>query len=217
MNKVSTILRALLTAAILMLPAPVTSRAEIIDRILAVVDRELITMSDVAAALRLGLVAEPPPTTDAVRETLDALIARQLVLAEVNRYQPPEPSAQQIQADVDEIAARFRTPQELQQALVQSGLTLEQLRLRVRDDRRIEAYVSQRFGAAIQPSEQEVADYYRTHAADLSSAAGLPPLDDVRQAIRARLAGARRSALVKGWLEGLRRRTEIADLYVPAR
>jgi peptidyl-prolyl cis-trans isomerase SurA len=207
----------LVLAAASMLLTPLTSGAEIIDRILAVVDRELITMSDVSAALLLGLVAEPDAGTDAVRGALDALIARQLELGEVNRYQPPEPPAQRIQAALAEITARFRTPEELQQALALSGLTLEQLRLRVRDDLRIEAYLSQRFGAAIQPSEQEVADYYRTHAAELSAGAGPPPFDDVRQTIQARLAGGRRSALIRDWLDGLRRRTEIADLYVATR
>jgi peptidyl-prolyl cis-trans isomerase SurA len=207
----------LVLAAASMLLTPLSSGAEIIDRILAVVDRELITMSDVGAALRLGLVAEPRAGTDAVRETLDALIARQLELGEVKRYQPPEPPVQRIQAALEGITARFRTPEELQQALALSGMTLEQLRLRLRDDLLIEAYVSQRFGAAIQPSEQEVADYYRTHGAELAAGGGLPPFDDVRQTIQARLAGGRRSAIIRDWLDGLRRRTEIADLYVATR
>ena len=197
--------------------APPASHAEIIDRILAVVDRELITLSDVLAALRLGLAPQPAAGTDPVRGTLDALIARQLELTEASRYQPPEPAPAQIQAGLDAIAARFRTPEELQQALNQSGLTTDQLRLRVRDDLRIEAYLSQRFGAAVQPSDQEVVEYYRTHAAELSTAAGVPPLEEVRQDIRTRLSAARRMALVADWVEGLRRRTEIADLYVEGR
>ena len=209
-------LRRAIAAASLTVLLPTTSGAEVIDRILAVVDRELITMSDVVAAQRLGL-AESPPGDDPTRRTLDALIARQLELAEANRYMPSEPTPAQIQDALAAITSRFRTAQELEEALVQTGLTAEQLRLRVRDDLRIEAYLNQRFGAAVQPSEQEVANYYRTHAAELATAAGVPPLDDVRQAIRSRLAGTRRAALVTEWLEGLRRRTEIADLYVSPR
>jgi peptidyl-prolyl cis-trans isomerase SurA len=207
-------LRRVITVGALTLLLWDTSRAEVIDRILAVVDRELITMSDVVAAQRLGLAAQPPAGNDPIRHTLDALIERQLELAEANRYMPPEPTAAQIQDALATVSSRFRTAQELEEALAQTGLTPEQLRLRVRDDLRIEAYLNQRFGAAIQPSEQEVVAYYRTHGAELSTAAGVPPLDDVRQAIRSRLAAARRASLATEWLEGLRRRTEIADLYV---
>ena len=82
---------------VLVAAATLPARADVIDRILAVVGRDLITLSDTAAALRLGLVPPPPSGRDVVRTTLDALIARQLELAEANRYQPPEPAA----ADVD--------------------------------------------------------------------------------------------------------------------
>ncbi len=210
-------LRRAMAVTSLTLLLTTTSGAEVIDRILAVVDRELITLSDVVAAQRLGLAAEPPPGNDPIRSTLDALIARQLELAEANRYMPAEPTPAQIQDALAAVSSRFRTAQELEETLAQSGLTAELLRLRVRDDLRIEAYLNQRFGAAVQPSEQEVIAYYRTHGAELSTAAGVPPLDDVRQAIQSRLASARRAVLVTEWLEGLRRRTEIADLYVSPR
>jgi hypothetical protein len=205
---------ALVVVAILL---PAAGRAEVIDRILAVVDRELLTLSDVAAALRLGLVDPPSSGADAVRATLDALIARQLELGEATRYQPPEPPQAQIQARLDAVRSRFRTPSEFEQALVQTGLSEDQLRLRFRDDLRIEAYLNQRFGAARQPSEQEVVEYYRAHAADFSTAAGVRPFADVRDDLRSRLAALQRTTLIKEWLEGLRRRTEVTDLYVADR
>jgi hypothetical protein len=205
------LLRAVaLVAVVLLLQA--SGRAEIIDRILAVVDRELITLSDVSAALRLGLVPAPQQGSDAVRVALDALIARQLELAEANRYQPPEPSPAQVQARLD--AVRSRMPTAFEQTLVQTGLAEDQLRLWLRDDLRIEAYLGQRFSATRQPSDQEVVEYYRAHAAEFSTAAGVRPFAEVRDGIRSRLAAAQRATLVTEWLEGLRRRTQIADVYV---
>ena len=79
-----------LGAAVSLMPA--AARGEVIDRILAVVNRELITLSDVAAAIRLGLVSVPQEGSDPTRAVLDALIDRQLELGETNRYQPPEPA-----------------------------------------------------------------------------------------------------------------------------
>jgi hypothetical protein len=190
------------------------ARAEVIDRILAVVDREIVMLSDVGAALRFGLVAAPAGGGDAVRVALDALIARQLELGEANRYQPPEPAREQIDARVEAVRARFRTAQDFDQALAQTGLTADRLRARLRDDLRVEAYLNQRFGGAREPSDQEIADYYRAHAAEFSAGGTLRPLADARPDIRSRLAALQRQALMKEWLEALRRRTEISDLYV---
>ena len=197
--------------------AAIPARADVIDRILAVVGRELITLSDVTAALKLGLVPPPPPGADAVRDTLDALIARQLELVEANRYQPPEPPAADIEARLDAIRSRAGTPEALSATLAQSGLLEEQLRSRLRDDLRIEGFLAQRFGSARQPSDPELQAYYRTHQADYTTAAGVRPFSDVREAIRAEVSATQRSTAISEWLEGLRRRTEIADLYVAAR
>jgi hypothetical protein len=71
---------------------PSTASAEIIDRILAVVDREIITLSDVNGAIRLGLVDVPLGTIDATQAALDRRIERRLTLTEVERYAPPEPA-----------------------------------------------------------------------------------------------------------------------------
>ena len=73
-------------------------RAQIIDRVLAVVVAEPITLSDVTAAMRFGFVPEAPGGQDRVRAALDALIERRLQLVEVNRYLPPEPPAAEVDA-----------------------------------------------------------------------------------------------------------------------
>ena len=82
-------------------------RAQIIDRVLAVVVGEPITLSDVTAAIRLGLVPAPAGGEDRVQVALTALIERQLELIEVNRYVPPEPSAAQVEAGLAQVRARF--------------------------------------------------------------------------------------------------------------
>ena len=69
------------------------ARAEVIDRVLAVVGGQLITLTDVIAARDLRLVA-PPTGADPTRDLLSKLIDRELVLAEVERYAPPEPTAE---------------------------------------------------------------------------------------------------------------------------
>src|SRR4029077_16972431 len=77
--------------------------AETIDRVLAVVAGQLITLSDVTAATDLGLQTAEG-AADPVRAVLTKLIDRELVLAEVDRYAPAEPTT----LDVDREVLRVR-------------------------------------------------------------------------------------------------------------
>ena len=192
-----------------------TGRAEIIDRILAVVEGQLITLSDVRAVTRLGL--EPlAGQGDQVRIVLDVLINRQLMLVEVERYAPPEPASAAIENRLKAIQTRFPDMLAFVTTLHQVGMTEEHLRRYVRDALRIEAYLQQRFTATIQPADDEIAGYYRLHAEEYTRAGKLAPYPDVRADVRARLVEQRRDVLVRDWLAGLRRRADIVDLYVLA-
>ena len=210
------ILRTTVAVGVLLL-LPAAVGAEIIDRILAVVGGELIMLSDANLARRLGLVPASTTDPDPVRTALDALIERQLQLIEVNRYVPPEPGDAAIQARLAAVRSRFASDDELDAVLAQYGLTREQLRLRLRDDLRIESYLSQRFDAAIQPTDEDVIAYYRAHQAEFTKDGVPRPYIEVRDDIRARLARERRSAAMRDWLAGLRRRVEISDLYLAAK
>src|SRR5579862_6227342 len=88
-------------------PRPAAA-AEIVDRVLAVVGGEVIMLSDVTAAQVLGFVV-PSARADSTREVLSRLIDRALMLAEVNRYAPPDPPAEQIADGLRAIRGRFAT------------------------------------------------------------------------------------------------------------
>lgn len=205
------------TALLTLVGLAVAPRAEIIDRILAVVEGQLITLSDVRAVTRLGL--EPGVRDggeDPVRRTLDALIDRQLVLVEVERYAPPEPAPASVESRLKALHARFPDMLAFVTTLHQVGMTEEHLRRYVRDALRIDAYLQQRFAATIQPADDEIAEYYRLHAEDYTRDGKLAPYAEVRALVRARLIDERRDVLVREWLAGLRRRADIVDLYVLA-
>ena len=203
----------LLTLLLLALLTPAAARAELIDRVLAVVEGQLITLSDVRAVTLLG-VETVPPGPDQIRGALDKLIDRQLMLVEVDRYGPPEPAPSTIEAGVQVVRGRFRDVLEFETTLHRIGLTLEHLRRYVRDSLRIESYLQQRFTAAIQPSEDEIGAYYRQHAQDFAGAGTPRPYDEVRSEVRRRLIEERRATLVREWLGGLRRRANLVDLYL---
>ncbi len=183
-------------------------RAQLIDRVLAVVDGAPITLSDVNAAVQLGLV-DPAAKPGDERAALNALIDRRLQLIEVNRYLPPEPSAAAIDARLAETRQRFPSDEAFQAALKETGVSPTDLRAAVRDTLRIASYLDQRFGAGYQPGEDEVLAYYRAHPAEFTRAGVVRPYAEARDEARQRLIASRTTTLVRDWVEGLRRRVEV--------
>lgn len=122
-----------------------STASDLIDRVMAVVNRQPVLLSDVNAAMLFQLVPHPEGG-DAVASTLDRLIERALILEEVERYQPPEPASEEIDKRVDAIRQRLGTADAFQKALASVGMTEAQLRSHIRDDLRSVTYINQRFG-----------------------------------------------------------------------
>ena len=119
-------------------------RAETIDRVLAVVTGQLITLTDVRAAIDLRLQTTDG-AADPVRAVLNKLIDRELILAEVDRYAPPEPTVEAVNREVDRVRARFESQGALDAALARSGIDEKHLRETLRQELRMRAYLDQRF------------------------------------------------------------------------
>ena len=193
--------------ASLCLPAP--AAAETIDRVLAVVNGSVITLSDVDGARRFGLVDAPAGD---LRSAIDRLIDRRLALVEVERYAPPEPPSARIDEAVATARARFSSDAAFNAALAETGLTLDQLRRHVRDDLRRRTYEQQRFAFMSQPTDEETLAYYRQNQDRFKRGGRVPPYDEIRIDVRATLAAVRQADAVREWLAGLRRRAEISIL-----
>jgi parvulin-like peptidyl-prolyl isomerase len=186
------------------------AQGQIIDRVVAVVAGDPITLSDVVAATRLGLVTPSDAGDEA--QVLELLIERRLQLIEVNRYLPPEPSPAAIDTGIAAIRTRFSSDADYAAALREVGVSPEQLRTMVRDSLRIASYLQQRFGANYQPTDDDIARYYKANAAEFARNGATPPLAEVRDAVRARILDQRMTALVRDWIDGLRRRAEVTIL-----
>jgi hypothetical protein len=132
--------------AVTMLAAGVV-RAETIDRVLAVAAGQLIMLSDVTAARDLGLEAVDGGA-EPVRAVLTKLIDRELMLAEVDRYGPPEPTTEAVDREVERVRARFPSPDAFNAALARSGIDEQHLRETLRQNLRMAAYLDQRFASA---------------------------------------------------------------------
>ncbi len=188
--------------------APGLVRADVIDRVLAVVDGRLVTLSDVRVALVLGLVPASGP--DALEEALDRRIDRILVLQEVERFAPPEPDAAVIDVRLADVLSRLGTAEVRTPRLSALGVDETWLRQWVRDDLRIQSYIEQRFTGALEPTSEELENYFREHRSEFEQDGRELNSTDAQAIARAGVMAARRAALVTEWLQGLRRRAEIS-------
>ena len=195
--------------------ATAAARAEVIDRVLAVASGELIMLSDVTAARDLGL-APAPAGADPIAAILSALIDRKLILAEVDRYAPPEPPADAIDREFQAVLARFASPSALDAVLAKCGIDRAHVRETLREDLRIRTYEDQRFTVP-PPTDEELGRYYREHPQAFTRQGQLVPFDAARPDVVRLASDDRRRTLIADWVAGLRRRADVTVLYLPGR
>jgi hypothetical protein len=116
-----------------------------IDGVLARVGGDIVTMSDVRQARLLKLIE---PATDSDQAYVDALINRRLMLADLRRNPPPEPSTEAIEAKQQEWTARLGAGANVPDLLRRAGMSDAGLRGWLRDDLRLQTYLDERFGTS---------------------------------------------------------------------
>jgi len=187
--------------------APTNGR--LVDRVLARVDGTAITLTDVRAAIGLGLV-QPRPGEDPDTAAREQLIERELLLAEIARFPPPDPSAADIEKEVASLEAN--AGRGLETLMAATGLDAQRIRETARDSLRIQAYLGQRFGTAAGVSEDDARQYYEAHQAEFTRGGSLLPFLEVQADARQRASDERRRTLVNQWLRDLRARSDVVEV-----
>jgi hypothetical protein len=197
---------------LLVLLAPAAAAQEVLDRVIARVNGEPITLSDARAALGLGIV-ERPSGVDPILSALRQLVERRLVLAEVARFAPPEPAPAALDREVAALKARVGGPEQLTAFEQTTGVGDLQIREIARDTLRMQAYLTQRFGSSVQASDEEAAEYYRTHQDEFRVNGQLTAYADAQADARQKAAAERRRVLIFQWMRELRQRADVVEMY----
>lgn len=113
----------------------------VVDRVLAVVNGEPVTQSDVRAVRLLALA----PTSSSDREVIELVIERRLVRAELRRFQVVQPDEAVVNARV--AAWRQRLDGDPADAFARAGVDDRFVRQWLADEWREETYLQQRFAA----------------------------------------------------------------------
>jgi hypothetical protein len=202
--------------ATLLFAIAIPAHAGTVDRVAAVIDKQVITVSEVSQMVELRFFPrnQGESEDDFRHRVLDALIAQALKFRDVERFGAEDIPKDSIEARVTEIAKRFPTPADLDAALNRVELTPDELRALVKRQLQVEAYVQERFAPLVFVSNDEIATYYRGTWSQQRRQRGLaiPPLAEVREEIRTLLRASRLQEEIEKWTTQLRDRANV-DIY----
>ena len=163
---------ALGLALCFLLLAPAADAA-VLDRIAAIVNNEVITLSEVQEESLLEIQKVMKDYVEAEQEVqltkvyhkyLDTLIVRRLQLQEAKKEQVT-PAAGEVNATIEDLKRKnnFKTDDELRRALATEGLTLEGFRRRVAEQLALGRITNKEVRNKIIVDEKEIRAFYEAH------------------------------------------------------
>src|SRR5438132_10534678 len=190
--------------------------AATIDRIAALVDRQVLTVSEIRqmAEIRFFPRAAGQSDDDYRRAILDSLIAQALRFRDVQRFGAEDVSKDSIEARLLQIQKRFASPAEFDTALQRAELSLDEVRALIKRQLQVESYVQDRFAPMIFVSTDEIEKYYNGPWSQQRRQRGLPmpPLAEVQDEIRTLLKSTQLQQEVDKWTTELRSHANV-DIY----
>lgn len=207
--------RAASAVLLVALLSPLAATAAVVDRIAAIVERQVVTVSEVSQMVQIRFFARSGASEDDYRrEVLDALIAQALRFRDVERFGAQDIPKDSIEARLQEIQKRFASQQEFDATLAAAELSLDEVRALVKRQLQVEAYIQERFAPLVFITNEEIEEYYRGTWSQQRRERGLavPALTEVREEIRSLLRSSRLQQEVERWTTQLRARANV-DVY----
>jgi peptidyl-prolyl cis-trans isomerase SurA len=166
------IIKAVLLSAVAALPLLVTptARAETVNRIVATIDGDPITLIELE---RYAEVAKKRPGGDQVaanqRALLDELVLDKIITKQVE-VQGLKASEQQVDNYIESIRSRNNLSEEqLMEALKQQGMSWDQYRAQVRADIERANLINREIRNKVNVSPEEIERYYQAHLDEYGS------------------------------------------------
>jgi parvulin-like peptidyl-prolyl isomerase len=204
---------AAIALAVLTAWAAAPAGAQVADRVVAIVSGTVILLSDARAELDLGLV-DPGAARDPIEAAMRRLIDRQLVLDEAARGDRVDVDPAALGQALDGVRQRFASDADYRRALAGLGLDEKGLQRLVRDALTARLYVERRFDSVLPPTEQELREYYARHADRFVRDGRQLTFEEALADLTAILQQERREQAESAWLDRLRRRADIREVYV---
>jgi hypothetical protein len=167
-----------LLVALWMLALPSLRAQEVIDRIVARVENDVILLSDVRLLAHYQLLVDGRSESDA--EILDRLIDQWIVRSEATVARTPQPSDADIDRGLQRLQQSFASKDDYQARRKLAGLSESDVRRLTADQIYLNNYLDSRFRPSVQVDEQSIQDFYQNSLLPRAKARGQdPPALDV--------------------------------------
>lgn len=150
-----------------------SSFQELLDRIAARVDNDVILLSDVRLLSRYQLLVEGKAESDSA--ILDRLIDQWIVRNEANVARTPQPSDSDVDRAVQRLIQGFSSKEDFDARRKLAGLTEADVRRITADQLFLNSYLDSRFRPTVQVSEQAIQDFYKNALLPRAQARGTTP------------------------------------------
>ncbi len=206
-------MRALFAAMLAVAGAAFLGAQEILDRIVARVENDIILLSDIQALSRYQQLVDGK--SEAQGQILDRLIDQWIVRteADVAHFRPPS------DADIDSSLSRLQksvaSAEEYEARKKQSGLDDSEIRRIVGTQLYLSNYLDSRFRPSVQIDPKAIEDFYQTAVLPVAKARGQEPpsLEAARDSIQEALIQQRINEQADRWLKESRLRLHIEKLH----
>lgn len=202
----------LLAGIVLAMVGALAAAQEIVDRIVAKVDTDIILLSDVQALERYQIFVDGKPQPE--EQILDRLIDQWIVRNEAKAAMFPQPSDAEVKRSLERLKRSFSSPEEFEERQKQSGLTDEDIERMLRAQLYLSNYLDSRFRASIQIDEKDIEQFYKTRIVPRAESRGQAPptLDAARGFIQEALVQRAINEQADRWLKESRTRLRVENL-----
>lgn len=156
-----------------LLTGPVLFAQELVDRIVARIENDVILLSDVRLLSHYQLLVEGKAESDS--EILDRLIDQWVVRNEANIARTPKSSDTDIDRAIQRLVRGFSTPQDYEARRKLAGLSEADVRKVTADQLFLNSYLDSRFRPTVHVDEQAVQDFYNNALLPRAQARGTAP------------------------------------------
>jgi hypothetical protein len=211
---------AWLSLALLILACIVSSSAEVVDRTIAVVNKHLVTWSDLDEQMRFEALENGRPLSDLNeadrRAAFEHLVQDRMLRDQMQGTAPATP------ADIQKRIAEVRIAWQVEKdgatwavTLHHYGLSAQELSTLVANQLEVLRFMEFQVRPLVRVSRTEVEDYYNNTLAPKVMAAGQTPepLEQVQAKIRELLMEQKTNSEMEKWLENLKTQSRVQVLW----
>ena len=195
-----------MVALLLLFGGFASSQPELVDRIVAIIDRDVVTLSEAEQAA--GFLELRGVDAVGLADVVERLIEARLIERDVLRFTDDALPEERVLEAAASLREGFRSEDAFEAMLAERGISEEELLSELRRQLTVTRYLERRFRALTYVTDEEIQIFFDTEVMPELPAKRASTLEEVDQ-IRRILEEQKFNERVEQWLDGLKQRARI--------